>query len=114
MDLTSWVLVQQLKKMKSMNKYFFTIVIGMLSCLVSVAQTPIFTILSRTNHVIKSGTVVSMDGLVITPSNDFSLSGNSLTRKPTATNATTNTNINNYYAFSATTNAFTGVVRFNY
>jgi hypothetical protein len=52
--------------------------------------------------------------LVITPSNDFSLTGNSLTRKPTATNATTNTNINNYYAFSANTNAFTGMVRFNY
>jgi len=101
-------------KMKSMNKYFFTIIIGMLSCLVSAAQTPIFTILPKTNHVIKSGTVVSMDGLVITPSRDFSLSANSLTRKPTATNATTNTNINNYYAFSANTNAFTGVVRFNY
>jgi hypothetical protein len=114
MDLTSWVLVQQLKKMKSMNKYFFTIIIGMFSCLVSAAQTPIFTVLSRTSHVIKSGTVVSMDGLVITPSIDFSLTANSLTRKPTATNATTNTNINNYYAFSATTNAFTGVVRFNY
>jgi len=103
-----------LVKMKSMNKYFFTIIIGMLSCLVSAAQTPIFTVLSRTSHVIKSGTVVSMDGLVITPSRDFSLTANSLTRKPTATNATTNTNINNYYAFSATTNAFTGVVRFNY
>lgn len=97
-----------------MNKYFFTIIIGMFSCLLSAAQTPIFTILPRTNHVIKSGTVVSMDGLVITPSKDFSLTGNSLTKKPTATNATTNTNINNYYAFSATTNAFTGMVRFNY
>jgi hypothetical protein len=52
--------------------------------------------------------------LVITPSKDFSLTGNSLTRKPTATNATTNTNINNYYAFNATTKAFTGMVRFNY
>ena len=103
-----------LVKMKSMNKYFFTIIIGMFSCLLSAAQTPIFTILPRTNHVIKSGTVVSMDGLVITPSNDFSLTGNTLTRKPTATNATTNTNITNYYAFSANTNAFTGVVRFNY
>jgi hypothetical protein len=97
-----------------MNKYFFTIIIGMLSCLVSAAQTPIFTVLSRTNHVIKSGTVVSMDGLVLTPSTDFSLTGNSLTRRPTATNATSNTNINNYYAFNANTNAFTGVVRFNY
>ena len=87
---------------------------GLFSCLYTAAQTPIFTVLSRTSHVIKSGTVVSMDGLVITPSRDFSLTANSLTRKPTATNATTNTNINNYYAFSATTNAFTGVVRFNY
>ena len=103
-----------LVKMKSMNKYFFTIIIGMFSCLFSAAKTPIFTILPRTNNVIKSGTVVSMDGLVITPSNDFSLTGNSLTRKPTATNATTNTNITNYYAFSANTNAFTGMVRFNY
>ena len=103
-----------LVKMKSMNKYFFTIIIGMLCCFLSAAQTPIFTILPSTNHVIKSGTVVSMDGLVITPSKDFSLTGNSLTRKPTATNATTNTNINNYYAFSANTNAFTGMVRFNY
>ena len=100
--------------MKSMSKYFFTIIIGMFSCLLSAAQTPIFTILPRTNHVIKSGTVVSMNGLVITPSRDFSLTGNSLTRKPTATNATTNTNITNYYAFSANTNAFTGMVRFNY
>ena len=97
-----------------MNKYFFTIIIGMFSCHLSAAQTPIFTILPGTSHVIKSGTVVSMDGLVITPSKDFSLTGNSLTRKPTATNATTNTNINNYYAFSANTNAFTGMVRFNY
>ena len=103
-----------LVKMKSMSKYFFTIIIGMLCCLFSAAQTPIFTILPSTNHVIKTGTVVSMDGLVLTPSRDFSLTGNSLTRKPTATNATTNTNINNYYAFSANTNAFTGMVRFNY
>ncbi len=102
-----------LVKIKSMNKYFFTIIIGMLCCLLSAAQTPIFTILPSTNHVIKTGTVVSMDGLVITPSRDFSLTANSLTRKPTPTNTTTNTNINNYYAFSATTNAFTGMVRFN-
>jgi hypothetical protein len=97
-----------------MRKYFFSLYMGMLSCLFSAAQTPIFTIAPGTTHIIKSGTVVSMDGLVITPSNDFSLTGNSLTRKPTATNATTNTNINNYYAFSANTNAFTGMVRFNY
>ena len=97
-----------------MKKSFIIIIVGLFSCLYTAAQTPIFTILPRTSHVIKSGTVVSMDGLVITPSRDFSLSANSLTRKPTATNTTTNTNINNYYAFSANTNAFTGVVRFNY
>lgn len=97
-----------------MNKFLYIIIIGMMNCLLSAAQTPIFTILPGTSHVIKSGTVVSMDGLVLTPSKDFSLTGNSLTRKPTATNVTTNTNINNYYAFSATTNAFTGMVRFNY
>lgn len=97
-----------------MNKLLYIIIIGILNCLLSTAQTPIFTILPSTNHVIKSGTVVSMDGLVFTPSKDFSLTGNSLTRKPTATNATTNTNINNYYAFSANTDAFTGMVRFNY
>jgi hypothetical protein len=97
-----------------MKKSFIIIIVGLFSSLYAAAQTPIFTVLSRTNHVIKSGTVVSMDGLVITPSRDFSLTGNSLTRKPTATNATTNSNINNYYAFSANTNAFTGMVRFNY
>ncbi|MEY3187433.1 MAG: hypothetical protein RL675_1263 [Bacteroidota bacterium] len=97
-----------------MKKSFIIIIVGLFSCLYTAAQTPIFTIAPGTTHVIKSGTVVSMDGLVITPSRDFSLSANSLTRKPTATNATTNTNINNYYAFSATTNAFTGMVRFNY
>jgi hypothetical protein len=97
-----------------MKKSFIIIIVGLFSCLYTAAQTPIFTIAPGTTHVIKSGTVVSMDGLVITPSRDFSLSANSLTRKPTATNATTNTNINNYYAFSANTNAFTGVVRFNY
>jgi hypothetical protein len=97
-----------------MKKSFIIIIVGLFSCLYTAAQTPIFTIAPGTTHVIKSGTVVSMDGLVLTPSKDFSLSANSLTRKPTATNATTNTNINNYYAFSANTNAFTGVVRFNY
>ena len=97
-----------------MKKNILLLFIGMIYGLLVAAQTPIFTILPRTNHVIKTGTVVSMDGLVITPSNDFSLTGNSLTRKPTATNATTNTNITNYYAFSANTNAFTGMVRFNY
>jgi len=97
-----------------MKKSFIIIIVGLFSCLYTAAQTPIFTIAPGTTHVIKSGTVVSMDGLVLTPSKDFSLSANSLTRKPTATNATTNTNINNYYAFSANTNAFTGVVRFTY
>jgi len=97
-----------------MNKYFLTMMIGMLYCLVAAAQTPIFTVLSGTSHVIKSGTVVSMDGLVLTPSQDFSLSGKNLTRKPTASNPTINPNINNYYAFNGTTNAFTGAVKFNY
>jgi hypothetical protein len=97
-----------------MNKYFIIIIIGILSCLFSAAQTPIFTIAPGTTHVIKSGTVVSMDGLVLTPSKDFSLTGKSLTHNTTASNTTTNTNINNYYAFNAATNAFTGAVKFNY
>lgn len=86
----------------------------MLYCLLAAAQTPIFTVLSGTSHLIKSGTVVSMDGLVLTPSKDFSLSGKNLTRKSTASNTTTNPNIKNYYAFNGTTNAFTGTVKFNY
>lgn len=87
---------------------------GTFSCLFSAAQTPIFTITSGTYHVIKSGTVVSMDGLVLTPSKDFSLSGKSLTHKTTASNTATNPNISNYYAFNGATNAFTGVAKFNY
>jgi hypothetical protein len=82
--------------------------------LLSVAQTPIFTVIDGTSHIIKSGTVVSMDGLVLTPSKDFSLMGKNLTRKSTASNAITNPNIKNYYAFNGTTNAFTGTVKFNY
>ena len=87
---------------------------GLFSCFVAAAQTPIFTVIDGTSHVINSGTVVSMDGLVLTPSKDFSLMGKNLTRKSTSSNTTTNPNIKIYYAFNGTTNAFTGTVKFNY
>lgn len=97
-----------------MKKYLFILIVGLFNCLYAIAQTPIFTITSGTSHVIKLGTVVSMDGLVLTPSKDFSLSGKSLVHKSTASNTTTNPNINNYYAFNGTTNAYTGAIKFNY
>ena len=97
-----------------MKKYLFSLYLGILCCLFTKAQTPIFTVLPGTSHVIKYGTTVSMDGLVLTPSKDFSLTGRNLTRKPTASNPTTNANINDYYVFNETTSAFSGVVRFNY
>ena len=97
-----------------MKKNILILFIGMIYGLLAAAQTPIFTVIDGTSHVIKSGTVVSMDGLVLTPSQDYSLSGKNLTRKPTATNTIINPNISNYYAFNGTTNAFTGSIKFNY
>ena len=97
-----------------MKKYFIILFLGIYSSQLASAQTPIFTVLEGSNHVIKAGTVISMDGLVMTPSKDFSFSGKNLTRKSTATNTTTNPNINNYYAFNGTTNSYTGDVKFNY
>ena len=51
------------------------------------AQDPVFTVAAGTTHVILANTVVSANEVVLTPSADFSLEGNSLTRNTAATNS---------------------------
>ena len=62
---------------------------------------------------IKSGTVISSDGLDITPSADFSLSS-SLSRGSALTNSTTIPHTTKSYKFGTTNEAFSGLVRINY
>ncbi|HLZ85754.1 MAG TPA: hypothetical protein VKQ52_00885, partial [Puia sp.] len=65
------------------------------------AQTIVLSAGSTKTLTIKSGTVFSADSLVLTPSADVTLSGNTLTESPTPLAIAPNPSIKRVYTFSA-------------
>lgn len=80
----------------------------------SFSKSQIFTVASGTDVTIKAGTTFSADNLSITPSSDFTISNNSLTRSTTAVHTPVGTYIARVYQFTNTTNAFSGSIQMNY
>jgi len=77
-------------------------------------QAQSLVVSSGTDLVIKQGTVFSSDGLVLTPSADFTLSNVNIGRNTSTTHPAINTYIARVYTFSSGTAPFTGTIRVNY
>ena len=95
-------------------KYKF-LVVAMLAVLAGHSQS-VLNIAAGSDLTITSGEVVSLNGLVLKPTANFTLQANTLSQGTTLTNASINgaNAIARTYKFSATTNAFTGRIGFYY
>jgi len=85
----------------------------MFGCFSSTLQAQVLSVAPDSGFNIKSGTVISADGLDITPSTDFSLN-TSLSRSASVNSSPAVININRGYQFGATTAPFSGVLQINY
>lgn len=83
-------------------------------CAVSVVRAQVLSVASGTEFSIKSGTVLAAENLDITPSVDFSLAGNTLSRYTSVANAASFSNIQRVYRFANTTDYFSGIVKYSY
>ena len=73
----------------------------------------IISVVPGSGFNIKAGTIISVDGLDLTPSSDFIL-GTSLVLSGALNNSTNIVPIGKSYQFSATTTAYSGLVKINY
>jgi hypothetical protein len=78
------------------------------------SHAQIFSVGSGTDMSIKAGTVIGAEGLDITPSANYTLSGTALTRNANVVNTTTLPHLLRSYKFSTTTAAFSGTLRMAY
>ena len=69
---------------------------------------------SGTTLTVKSGTIFSVDSLVLIPSTDFALSNISINKTTTAAHTAPHTYIARVYRFTGTSDAFTGNMQINY
>jgi hypothetical protein len=74
----------------------------------------LLTVASGTSLTIKNGTVFKVDSLTLTPSADYSISNNSLTKSTTVSNSSTTPYISRVYRFGSNTVVFNGAVQINY
>jgi hypothetical protein len=74
----------------------------------------LLTVASGTSLTIKNGTVFKVDSLTLTPSADYSISNNSLTKSTTVVNSTSTPYISRVYRFGSNTDVFNGAVQINY
>jgi len=91
--------------------------IGLMSLLAMLPCTAQLYIGADANSLfIKSGESFSYEGLSLTPSSDFTLTNNTLSRTDakTISPAPTGDYIARYFSFSNTTPVFTGTIRFSY
>jgi hypothetical protein len=77
-------------------------------------QAQIITVTQGTDMTIKSGTVFSADGIVLTPSTDFTLSNTKLNRRNTVSHPIADPYIARVYQFSNITNPYSGSAQINY
>jgi len=95
-----------------MKKIIF-LALPVLFAFVSQGQQ-LITVTSGTNLTIKNGTVFKVDNLTLTPSADYNISNNSLTKSTTVSNSTTTPYILRVYKFGSNTDVFNGAVQINY
>lgn len=88
--------------------------IGFLFICSGIAQAQLLTVAPGTNLTIMNGTVFKVDDLILTPSADFIISNNTLTKSTTAIHFSPNPYISRVYQFTNTTDPFTGSVQINY
>lgn len=77
------------------------------------AQKQVLSVGSTTSLTIKTGTIFSVDSLVLVPGVDFTLSSNNIQVSPTAVNLAAGPSINRVYYLSSPV-SFTGTVQFYY
>ncbi|WP_269684639.1 T9SS type A sorting domain-containing protein [Flavobacterium lacustre] len=96
-----------------MKKTNLVLLLFLFGALNNTIQAQELSVEKGTGFNIKSGTVLSVAGLDLSPSTDFSLSS-SLSLSSAVSNATITPYINRSYQFIPTTEAFSGVLRINY
>lgn len=96
-----------------MMKKFTLFALPIFFAFVSQGQQ-LLTVASGTSLTIKNGTVFKVDSLTLTPSADYSISNNSLTKSTTVVNSTTTPYILRVYRFGSNTDVFNGAVQINY
>ena len=89
--------------------FFFTVLF-----FITVLPAQNLKVSSGTTLTVKSGTIFSVDSLVLIPSTDFALSDISINKTTTVTHTAPYTYIARVYNFNGTSNAFTGDIRINY
>ncbi len=97
-----------------MNSKISIRILSFLICILfNTVNSQIISVASGSSINIASGTVLSADGLDITPSSNFSLNS-SVSRTSTVANTTSFPYIPRVYQFSPATNAFSGTLKINY
>jgi len=96
-----------------MKKLYFFFVCQLF---ISLAQSQLLTISSGTDLTIVNGTIFRIDSLTLTPTADFTLSNNTLSKSTTVAvaHATSVPYIARVYQFAGNTNSFTGTVQIDY
>jgi len=97
-----------------MKRFFASLFVWALTVVNTVADAQVFTVADGTVMAVKAGTVLSADGLLLTPSSDWSFSNVSLFRNGFITNSGLATNISRSYLFSTPVTNFTGSAQLNY
>ncbi|MEJ0103826.1 MAG: T9SS type A sorting domain-containing protein [Bacteroidota bacterium] len=92
-------------------KITFIVTTLLVACM---AQGQILKVLAGTDLTIISGTIFKADSLILTPSENFIMSDNELTKSTTIIHTTPNPYISRVYQFTSTTNLFSGSVQVNY
>lgn len=98
--------------MKTLNLCFI-LGIGMLTILPVSAQTGLH-ISSGSSLTIKSGETISADGIWLTPSADFTISNNQLTKETSLTNAGPTPYMSRSYLWASTSSAYSGSIGIQY
>ena len=96
-----------------MKKCFFSLSLIIISALTTLLHAQIFSV-GTVGITIKSGTIISGNGLILTPSADITMANVSLIKNTTISNPAVNPYITRVYKFSSTTAPFSGTVQINY
>ncbi len=96
-------------------KNILTCLLSLWACVHGYAQT-VLHVEPATEWFVRSGTTVSLNGLVLTPSVNFTLPGHTLSRNPAVTLPAANPTaaINRAYFYSHTLPPFSGTLRMHY
>lgn len=95
-------------------KQLYLFIISLLICLVSARAQSVIHIQNGANIVVQPQTLLSLDGLQITPTSNLVITNMSLERKTTIQIPSGTNHIQRVYRFSTPLPAFSGIIRFQY